>query len=90
MTSSPLDDLLGAIDALAGAVYTGDRGFVERRRREAHAFVRALVPPPPDPHACDDCGLAFTTPARLAEHRHNVHAGPVPEHWQRDDDPARC
>jgi hypothetical protein len=65
--SASRDELQAAIDALA---------------RSAHALALLLVPLPPGSCKCAECAAGFKTPERLAEHAHNVHGGPVPEHWR--------
>lgn len=33
------------------------------------------------PTRCPSCGVELAGPRTLAEHLHNSHEGPVPEHW---------
>lgn len=49
------------------------------------SLVAGLNLPTPSGLACPRCGLACKGPRTLAEHMHQLHGGPLPEHWKTGD-----
>lgn len=48
---------------------------------EMRAMLAALDLPDQSRLECPHCGLRFSGPLTLAEHRYQSHGGDVPEHW---------
>jgi len=49
------------------------------------SFVSGLDLPTPADLTCPNCGIKRSGPRTLAEHLHQLHGGPLPEHWTAAD-----
>ncbi|MCW2976396.1 MAG: hypothetical protein JWM06_1677 [Actinomycetia bacterium] len=57
---------------------------MQARLAEIKRQAAALNLVPAEPNVCE-CGVAFRSAFKLAEHRYTSHDGPEPEHWLQSE-----